>query len=54
MPYKNNKYRRHTFHEPSSTNVAVLKDTHLVLIPKLVVGPGGSQHFVVCVTMELE
>lgn len=32
----------------------MFKDTHIVLIPKLVRGPGGSQPFVARGTMELE
>jgi hypothetical protein len=51
---KNSICRRHIFYEQSSTNVAVLKDTYLVLIPKLLLGEGGSQTFVVRGTMELE
>ena len=50
----NKKCGRHIFYEQSSTNVAVLKHTYLVLIPQFLLGPGGSQHFVVRGTTELK
>jgi len=51
---KNKKCGRHIFYEKISINIAVLKHTYLVLIPQFLLGPGGSQLFVVRGRIELE